>query len=110
MVHCDIIELLLENNADIEAVIDEFVSTSICAAVMNNQGKVVEMVIAKCVNWNTFTNHPPSTPPSTQFKTPLQLAETVGLTGVVKILEIANKRRRRKEGVSKKEERGSEII
>jgi ankyrin repeat protein len=104
--HCDVIELLLENGAYIEAVIDEFKYTSICAAVMNNQGKVVEMVIAKGANWNTLTNHPPST----QFKTPLQLAETVGLTGVVKILEIANKRRRRKEGVSKKEERGSEII
>ena len=98
MVHCDIIELLLENNADIEAVIDEFVSTSICAAVMNNQGKVVEMVIAKCVNWNTFTNHPPST----QFQTPLQLAEMAGLTGVVKILEIANKRRSIKKGRKRK--------
>jgi hypothetical protein len=98
VVHCDIIELLLENNTDIEAVIDEFVSTSICAAVMNNQGKVVEMVIAKCVNWNTFTNHPPST----QFQTPLQLAEMAGLTGVGKILEIANKRRSIKKGKKRK--------
>ena len=43
-------------------------------------------------------------------KKPPQLAEMAGLTGVVKMLEIANKRRRRKEGVSKKEEKGSEII
>jgi len=80
--HCDIIELLLENGADIEAVIDEFGYTSICAAVMNDQGKVVEMVIAKGANWNTLTNHPPST----HFKTPLQLAEMQDLLVWLKYL------------------------
>jgi len=67
---------------------------------MNNQGKVVEIVIAKGANWNTLTNHPPST----QFKTPLQLAGTAGLTVVVKILEIGNKRKKKKEYQKRKKE------
>jgi hypothetical protein len=98
--HCDIMVLLLENGSDIEAVIDRCGYTSICIAVLQNQRKAVELLIAKGANWNTPTNQPPST----QFRTLLQIAEESGLSEMVEILETANKRKKKKEYQRRKKE------
>ena len=85
--------LLISHGADVESVMDFGGYTPICVAVIGNQPRAVELLIAKGCNFNTPTNHPRST----QLFTPLQIAEAGGFTEIVEILKAANKKKKKKE-------------
>ena len=86
--HLDLMSLLIEKGADVESVLDSGGYTSICVAVIFNQPRAVELLIAKGCNFNIRTK----TPPCTRFETPLQLAEGWEYTEIVKILKAAKRR------------------